>query len=248
MGNVNCCETPKECLGGKYEEHFETNEQFEYNDNNNDNNNNNTPDDYYILKPKSQLDKKSLEIIKIQSTFKGFLKRKKFNAYIEKLRLSLKEYFKVNNILTEVDNINYFLSNKIIEIENNIKSRRGIFSNPNLPSNIYQDFHYSPILPIKMPCCFLVEKDKSSLHSRKSSEQPINGNDKRKDISRCVYQGYWSLDKKKYGYGILINNDGSKFEGMFRNGKLEGQGRYITINGDYFEGLFTQGSANGHSF
>ena len=38
------------------------------------------------------------------------------------------------------------------------------------------------------------------------------------------------------GKGIHYYNNGSRYEGDFRNGKKEGKGKYIYNNGDRYEG------------
>lgn len=61
-----------------------------------------------------------------------------------------------------------------------------------------------------------------------------------------IYKGYWSIEKLKNGYGVLINSEGSKYEGTFRKGKLEGLGKYITVNKEVFEGSFVEGKISGY--
>ena len=51
-----------------------------------------------------------------------------------------------------------------------------------------------------------------------------------------IYKGQWSFSGKKQGYGIYIKPDGSKYEGMWNNDKIEGFGRYIDRFGNYYEG------------
>lgn len=60
------------------------------------------------------------------------------------------------------------------------------------------------------------------------------------------YNGYYGPEWTKEGFGILINSDGSKFEGMFNNNLCEGRGRLILNKGDYYEGEFSQDKANGY--
>jgi hypothetical protein len=51
-----------------------------------------------------------------------------------------------------------------------------------------------------------------------------------------IYKGEWSFTGKKQGFGIYIKPDGSKYEGMWNNDKIEGIGRYIDRFGNYYEG------------
>ena len=60
-----------------------------------------------------------------------------------------------------------------------------------------------------------------------------------------IYYGSWNLSKTFQGYGIVYKADGSKFEGMWYNSKLNGLGRYYTNNNEYYIGNFIDGVANG---
>ena len=59
------------------------------------------------------------------------------------------------------------------------------------------------------------------------------------------YSGYFSPDWEKEVFGIQINNDGSKYVGLFKNGMFDGRGRLILKKGDYYEGEFKENKANG---
>jgi hypothetical protein len=53
----------------------------------------------------------------------------------------------------------------------------------------------------------------------------------------AIYFGQWNPNGQKHGYGILVRNDGSKYEGFFFNDTLQGRGRYIEPQGNfYYEG------------
>ena len=60
-----------------------------------------------------------------------------------------------------------------------------------------------------------------------------------------IYIGYFNPDWEFEGYGILLLQDGSKYEGMFRHNKMSGRGRLIGTKGDYFEGEFEDDKASG---
>jgi hypothetical protein len=55
---------------------------------------------------------------------------------------------------------------------------------------------------------------------------------------RSIYKGSWSQDVKKQGYGILVKEDGSKYEGNWENDEQSGFGRYFDNKGNYFVGKF----------
>ena len=67
------------------------------------------------------------------------------------------------------------------------------------------------------------------------------------ETSKQLYQGQWSVrNNLPDGYGCMILEDGSFFEGTFSHGKQHLKGRMIHIDGDYYEGNWTDGKADGH--
>ena len=61
----------------------------------------------------------------------------------------------------------------------------------------------------------------------------------------CLYKGQIDEDNNIYGYGVLYNKNGEKYEGVFDNEKLNGWGRYINQKGTCYEGLFKNGILTG---
>ena len=59
-----------------------------------------------------------------------------------------------------------------------------------------------------------------------------------------VYLGYFNKYWQREGYGILIFEDGSKYQGFFNDNKMNGRGRLVGIEGDYYEGEFKDDKAN----
>jgi hypothetical protein len=53
---------------------------------------------------------------------------------------------------------------------------------------------------------------------------------------RSIYKGSWSQDLKRHGLGILVKEDGSKYEGSWENDEQSGYGRYYDNKGNYFVG------------
>lgn len=257
MGTVNCCEQPKESF---YTEEIEThltdsvNVKCNFLDKCNKSENSNFKETF---KPQVYLDKKTLQVVKIQAIVKRFLSKSKFSKRVSLQRLALKEYFRTQGVLCERDDIDSYVHPYVKVIENQIKNREGIYNNPNIPDNLMRDLSYQPFYSIEMPCTYLVD-NKDDLKLGKEKSQQILENNKESNgnstdyvssndltVKRPVYKGHWSIDKKKYGYGILVNPDGSKYEGLFRAGKLDGKGRYITVKGDFFEGMYSNGCASG---
>jgi hypothetical protein len=60
-----------------------------------------------------------------------------------------------------------------------------------------------------------------------------------------IYEGFWNLKGKYEGYGILVKADGSKYEGFWKDGLLEGIGRFFSNDGNYYEGNFLKGVTTG---
>ena len=61
-----------------------------------------------------------------------------------------------------------------------------------------------------------------------------------------IYTGY--IDRKKntpMGYGSVLWNDGSKYEGEWHEGKPNGKGKLILENGDTYEGDWKDDQACG---
>jgi hypothetical protein len=51
-----------------------------------------------------------------------------------------------------------------------------------------------------------------------------------------IYYGYYNDKWEREGYGILIYPNGSKYQGFFKNNKLNGRGRLVSSQGGYYEG------------
>lgn len=60
-----------------------------------------------------------------------------------------------------------------------------------------------------------------------------------------IYTGKVNIDYQRHEYGVLLLNDGSKYEGYWRENYFTGWGRYIDSDGTIFEGNFQNGRLNG---
>ena len=246
MGNVNCCEQPKEFQN---KEEIETHLTIPFDSKTKIPS---EPNNYKeVFKAKSHMDKKSEKATQIQSIVKRFFSKSRFINRVEIQRKALIEFFNTQGVLCEVDDINHYVSPKVLKVIDNINKREGIYSNINIPSNLMQTIPYTPIYSFEMPCTYLIDKYEDKFDTQKSLKDysttpPSDAQDKIfTPPQKPVYKGFWSIDKKKNGYGIFVNSEGSMYEGLFRNGKLDGKGRYITIKGDFFEGTFANGVAQG---
>ena len=65
--------------------------------------------------------------------------------------------------------------------------------------------------------------------------------------TKNTYFGTWSKNTfQKEGWGIIIDENGNKYEGAFKSDKLDGYCRIISINGDYYEGEIKKGIIEGN--
>lgn len=170
-------------------------------------------------------DPKHRSAAKIQSVAKAKLFRSKFQEEHTRRKNALLGFFMKKNQLCKYDSVDHYVCPKVLQVENDIKTRQGVFNSRNLPGDFYRDFSVKSFYNIQLPCIHLTEDH---------GDNPP------------VFKGYWSIHKMINGFGVLVNSEGSKYEGNFRNDKLDGYGRYITKNGDYFEGNFERGIATGY--
>ena len=63
--------------------------------------------------------------------------------------------------------------------------------------------------------------------------------------NNIIYKGQVDESLEKEGFGELFLPDGSKYEGYFKAGLMNGLGRLINIQGDFYEGEFKNDKANG---
>ena len=63
---------------------------------------------------------------------------------------------------------------------------------------------------------------------------------------KSIYKGSWNLQGKKEGFGILIDSQGNKYIGEWKNDQFHGKGQLLSINGDFYEGDFIFGEIEGN--
>ena len=80
------------------------------------------------------------------------------------------------------------------------------------------------------------------LVSENSSEPPMPA---RGLPDGSVYKGQWDAVGRKHGRGIEIRPDGTKYNGLFRDGLPHGFGRLVKPNLEAFQGEFFEGRVNG---
>eukprot|EP00826_Nyctotherus_ovalis_P059309 TRINITY_DN8235_c0_g1_i3.p1 TRINITY_DN8235_c0_g1~~TRINITY_DN8235_c0_g1_i3.p1 ORF type:complete len:170 (-),score=26.64 TRINITY_DN8235_c0_g1_i3:18-527(-) len=60
------------------------------------------------------------------------------------------------------------------------------------------------------------------------------------------YYGYWNVSTGEHdGPGAMVRTDGSRYDGMWRHSKANGQGRKLHPSGDVYEGSWVDGKVHG---
>jgi len=173
------------------------------------------------------------EII-IQSLFRGYIYRKKFND-IDGIK---QELIKENNEIINTIEKN-FIPNSLIKAEK-------LYINPYSEDikKYYTDEDINDLIPkiknnnnyfITTKCLLSKYKGKDSLY-----KGTLNINNIKKNKSNNGYN-----INNLTGKGVLYLKSGKKYEGNFINGELNGWCRFINSNGVCYEGLFTSGILDG---
>ena len=169
----------------------------------------------------------------LQSTFRGYIYRKKFNSFDGLKQELIQEN---NEIINNIEK--NFISKSIIKSEN-------LYINTYFEDNWkkYYEEDITDFLPqnknknilVTTRCLLSKYKNKDCLYK---GSIYINNIIKDK-INKSYHINYFS------GKGILYLKNGKKFEGNFINGELNGWCRFINSNGVCYEGLFIEGILNG---
>ena len=61
-----------------------------------------------------------------------------------------------------------------------------------------------------------------------------------------IYKGMWNINGEKEGFGTLIDKEGNKYTGGWKEDKCHGYGRLLSKNGDYYEGEWANGIIEGY--
>ena len=213
-------------------------------------------------------------IILLQSNIKGWLFREKYNFQI-KNELIKEENDLILDKLKLFTNKNIELSEKLFGVFNNDswkefykdgdylfskESKEKICEKYNLKKQINNFiFNFRP----KTNPDFLIdnidnESDNDEEHNYEIIEKIFHppSKDLLKNTFYCkmkistliqetIYIGSVNLEGERHGYGKLIQKNGIKIEGFWREGTLEGWGRVTDEDGQIFEGYFINGKING---
>ena len=180
---------------------------------------------------------KQPEII-IQSIFKGYIYRKKFDE-INGLKYELIEENEqiIQNIEKNFISKLTLKSEKLFTTENFEENWKKYYDKKEIQNIIYNANEYKENnILIKTKCLLSRYRNDDSLYKgflTLNSMQKNKGKKKTFNINLLT------------GKGILYLRNGKKFEGNFYKGDLNGWGRYINTKGVCFEGLFIEGDLNG---
>jgi hypothetical protein len=155
-------------------------------------------------------DKVQIKKIKtIQKTFRMFQIRNLFKSNLKHIFLC--EFYEILNKKGMFISLYEFLE----KIPSNIKNKINLSLN-RLQQEKFFNSIYNPYYIKTFPYLIV--------------EQPFYYN------SNCIYYGEWNYQGQHHGYGILLFNDNSLFEGYFINNKINGTGKIFYNNDDFFEG------------
>jgi len=164
------------------------------------------------------------KIIKIQSSFRGFIARKIIKNNIKVLSQNLKNQFENKKLLnTEViiKSKSEIYYQRLLEQQKINPYSEYIIRNPKIISKLKIIAEYSVDIPYYI----------------------VNS-------SNEAYRGSWNLNKKYNGYGVIyqfnnLKNKEKRIEGIFNNGILNGYGRIIISDEEMIRGDFALNKLNG---
>ncbi|MCQ2821700.1 MAG: hypothetical protein MJ252_30955 [archaeon] len=170
-------------------------------------------------------------VVRIQSVFRGYLLRKyiskKFNKRLNKQISNNSEYFKENQILDSTSSQNAD-SLQVKEI--------GYTYNTSHLENNPKIIQLSSLLPK-----FQLDERENYLIS--TSNMQTTG---LMYADNSIYKGTVNATGKREGFGKYFLQNGSIYEGFFKDNKMEGRGRMISTSGFVYDGLFHNSKANGY--
>ena len=152
----------------------------------------------------------------IQSVFRGYIFRKNYKF------LKQKQIQETNQLLTEFieqyTKLNLKRAESLIGTKFDINGYKLYYNDENEINKLF-NYNYGQIFNTKL----LI----------------ISG------IIPSFYTGQVNINNQRHGFGILLKNDGSKYEGHWKNNIFNGWGRFIDYDGTLIECNFINGKANG---
>ena len=152
----------------------------------------------------------------IQSVFRGYIFRKNYKF------LKQKQIQETNQLLTEFieqyTKLNLKRAESLIGTKFDINGYKLYYNDENEINKLF-NYNYGQIFNTKL----LI----------------ISG------IIPSFYTGQVNINNQRHGFGMLLKNDGSKYEGHWKNNIFNGWGRFIDYDGTLIECNFINGKANG---
>ncbi len=156
------------------------------------------------------------KITLIQSVFRGYIYRKNYKF------IKQKQIQETNQLLTEFieqyTKLNLKRAESLIGTKFDINGYKLYYNDENEINKLF-NYNYGQIFNTKL----LI----------------ISG------IIPSFYTGQVNINNQRHGFGILLKNDGSKYEGHWKNNIFNGWGRFIDYDGTLIECNFINGKANG---
>lgn len=108
-----------------------------------------------------------------------------------------------------------------------------------IDENEFEEKYISPVIK-------KIEKNLSQIENKNENfEQIIEECPLLFKNNKMIYKGTWNIKGEKDGFGTIIDPNGNKYTGGWKNDRFDGYGRIISVNGDYYEGEWKQGKAEG---
>ena len=159
------------------------------------------------------------KIIKIQSVYRGYIFRKKYKQYIKQRQIEEMNQL-IDDLTNQYTKYNLKKAENLIGTKFNIDGWKTLYSDMDTNSiSQYVNYDYGTVYQCKL----LI----------------ISG------IIPSFYIGKVNIDYARHGYGVLLQNDGCKYEGFWRKNYFTGWGRFIDSDGTLYEGCFLNGKLNG---
>ena len=156
------------------------------------------------------------KITLIQSVFRGYIYRKNYKF------IKQKQIQETNQLLTEFieqyTKLNLKRAESLIGTKFDINGYKLYYNDENEINKLF-NYNYGQIFNTKL----LI----------------ISG------IIPSFYTGQVNINNQRHGFGMLLKNDGSKYEGHWKNNIFNGWGRFIDYDGTLIECNFINGKANG---
>lgn len=158
------------------------------------------------------------KVIKIQASFQSFSLRKVFRRSLRTNLLFLTSQL-TKNLIEQFTTMNLKRAETLVGTKYNPKGWKKFYAESRGERDPNLMYNYGRVFKTRL----LVYTN------------PIN----------AFYKGTVTINNERHGLGILLQEDGTKYEGYWRNDNFTGWGRYIDSNGNLYEGCFIDGKLNG---